>query len=79
MASPVSLLVAMLVVTAAAVAAARTHDYKDALKKSIMFFEGQRSGRLPRDQRITWRGNSGLRDGFDNHVSNNYFTHPSYL
>ncbi|KAL8095983.1 hypothetical protein AgCh_037092 [Apium graveolens] len=65
MVSPVSLMVAMLVVTAAA---AMTHDYKDALMKSIMFFEGQRSGKLPPNQRITWRGDSALKDGFDNLV-----------
>ncbi|KAG6493743.1 hypothetical protein ZIOFF_048745 [Zingiber officinale] len=38
-------------------------DYADALAKSILFFQGQRSGRLPVDQRITWRSNSGLSDG----------------
>ncbi|XP_024989327.1 endoglucanase 24-like [Cynara cardunculus var. scolymus] len=37
--------------------------YGEALSKSIMFFEGQRSGFLPNDQRINWRGNSGLGDG----------------
>ncbi|KAL7156552.1 hypothetical protein ABFS83_02G017600 [Erythranthe nasuta] len=40
------------------------HDYSDALTKSILFFEGQRSGYLPADQRLTWRGNSGLGDGW---------------
>lgn len=40
------------------------HDYADALSKSILFFEGQRSGYLPADQRMTWRGNSGLGDGW---------------
>ncbi|KAK4803761.1 hypothetical protein SAY86_003578 [Trapa natans] len=39
------------------------HDYKQALSKSILFFEAQRSGVLPRNQRISWRGNSGLNDG----------------
>ncbi|XP_042493910.1 endoglucanase 23-like [Macadamia integrifolia] len=39
------------------------HDYQDALSKCILFFEGQRSGFLPADQRLTWRGNSGLGDG----------------
>ncbi|KAL2893917.1 Endoglucanase 9 [Bienertia sinuspersici] len=38
-------------------------NYKDALAKSILFFEGQRSGRLPVAQRVTWRSHSGLRDG----------------
>ncbi|CAN8276615.1 unnamed protein product [Cochlearia groenlandica] len=40
------------------------HDYYDALTKSILFFEGQRSGYLPNDQRMTWRRNSGLSDGW---------------
>lgn len=40
------------------------HDYSDALSKSILFFEGQRSGYLPNDQRLTWRRNSGLSDGW---------------
>ncbi|KAA0046657.1 endoglucanase 17-like [Cucumis melo var. makuwa] len=39
------------------------HNYKDALTKSILFFEGQRSGRLPSNQRMSWRRNSGLSDG----------------
>lgn len=39
------------------------HDYRDALSKSILFFEGQRSGKLPANQRIKWRKDSALRDG----------------
>lgn len=39
-------------------------DYGDALSKSILFFEGQRSGFLPQDQRMSWKGNSGLGDGW---------------
>lgn len=39
------------------------YDYNDALAKAILFFEGQRSGKLPADQRVKWRGNSGLSDG----------------
>ncbi|PON41980.1 Glycoside hydrolase [Parasponia andersonii] len=38
-------------------------DYHDALRKCILFFEGQRSGRLPPDQRVRWRRDSGLHDG----------------
>ncbi|GLJ12736.1 hypothetical protein SUGI_0196860 [Cryptomeria japonica] len=38
-------------------------DYKDALQKSILFLEAQRSGKLPSTTRITWRGDSGLTDG----------------
>uniref|UniRef100_A0ACD5XZW7 Uncharacterized protein n=1 Tax=Avena sativa TaxID=4498 RepID=A0ACD5XZW7_AVESA len=39
------------------------HDYRDALSKCILFFEGQRSGRLPASQRAAWRGDSGESDG----------------
>lgn len=40
-------------------------NYRDALAKSILFFQGQRSGKLPSGpaQQITWRSNSGLSDG----------------
>ncbi|KAF3775790.1 Endoglucanase 16 [Nymphaea thermarum] len=43
-------------------------NYKDALSKSILFLEAQRSGRLPPDNRIPWRGHSGLQDGNDSSV-----------
>ncbi|KAM7275123.1 hypothetical protein ACFE04_016989 [Oxalis oulophora] len=39
------------------------HNYKEALTKSILFFEGQRSGKLPSSQRMTWRKDSALSDG----------------
>ncbi|XP_023532564.1 endoglucanase 8 [Cucurbita pepo subsp. pepo] len=39
------------------------HDYHDALRKCILFFEGQRSGRLPPDQRLKWRRDSAVHDG----------------
>ncbi|MBA0846626.1 hypothetical protein Goshw_004760 [Gossypium schwendimanii] len=42
-----------------------SHDYGEALTKSILFYEGQRSGKLPPTQRITWRKDSALRDGFE--------------
>ncbi|KAG9131628.1 hypothetical protein Leryth_021341 [Lithospermum erythrorhizon] len=40
-----------------------SHNYRDALTKSILFFEGQRSGKLPSNQRLNWRKDSGLSDG----------------
>lgn len=48
---------------------AHAFDYADALGKSILFFEGQRSGKLPSNQRMTWRGDSGLSDGSTSNVS----------
>ncbi|KAM3407156.1 hypothetical protein ACQJBY_000917 [Aegilops geniculata] len=44
-------------------------DYGDALAKAILFFEGQRSGRLPANQRAKWRGNSALADGRPENVN----------
>ncbi|KAF8379281.1 hypothetical protein HHK36_028714 [Tetracentron sinense] len=40
-----------------------SHDYANALSKSILFFEGQRSGKLPSSQRMNWRKDSALHDG----------------
>jgi len=48
----------------------RHQDYKDALSKRILFFEGQRSGILPHNQRLTWRKDSALKDGSDQNVYN---------
>ncbi|KAB1202595.1 Endoglucanase 11 [Morella rubra] len=46
-------------------ACARAFDYADALTKSLLYFESQRSGRLPYNQRVTWRDHSGLTDGLE--------------
>ncbi|KAJ0091629.1 hypothetical protein Patl1_13758 [Pistacia atlantica] len=51
--------------------AVNAHDnfnYKDALTKSLVFLEAQRSGKLPPNNRLSWRGDSGLNDGKDVHV-----------
>ncbi|GMJ00308.1 glycosyl hydrolase 9B15 [Hibiscus trionum] len=46
-----------------------SYDYKDALGKAILFFEGQRSGKLPASQRVQWRGDSALSDGKPDNVN----------
>lgn len=40
-------------------------NYGEALQKSILFYELQRSGDLPEEVRCNWRGDSGLGDGSD--------------
>ncbi|KAF7827022.1 endoglucanase 12 [Senna tora] len=40
-------------------------NYTLALQKALLFFDAQKSGRLPKDNKIAWRGNSGLNDGSD--------------
>ncbi|MBA0724557.1 hypothetical protein Golax_021242 [Gossypium laxum] len=38
-------------------------NYTLALHKALMFFNAQRSGKLPKHNNVSWRGNSCLRDG----------------
>ncbi|MEL6880357.1 MAG: glycoside hydrolase family 9 protein [Cyanobacteria bacterium J06607_10] len=40
-------------------------NYGEALQKSFLFYEAQRAGRLPDDNRIDWRDDSVLDDGKD--------------
>ncbi len=39
------------------------YNYGEALQKSILFYDTQRSGDLPENVRCNWRGDSGLLDG----------------
>lgn len=41
------------------------YNYGEALQKSIMFYDFQRSGKLPNDKRDNWRSDSGMEDGKD--------------
>ncbi|KAK7276876.1 hypothetical protein RIF29_18022 [Crotalaria pallida] len=45
-----------------------SNNYSQALSKSLLYFESQRSGRLPYNQRVTWRHHSGLTDGLEQGV-----------
>lgn len=45
-------------------------DYQGALAKSIIFLEAQRSGKLPPNNRLSWRGDSALQDGKLENVPN---------
>ncbi|KAK7093280.1 uncharacterized protein [Littorina saxatilis] len=43
-------------------AAGSKYNYDELLMKSILFYEAQRSGKLPANNRIPWRGDSALGD-----------------
>src|SRR6266536_3411817 len=64
-----ALAVALLAMPALAAPArgttAATFNYGEALQKAIYFYDAQRSGALPADNRVEWRGNSGMSDGAD--------------
>jgi len=51
-------------------------DYADALSKSLLYFEAQRSGRIPYNQRVTWRDHSGLTDGLEEGVGPSFQLYP---
>ena len=38
------------------------YNLNEVLEKSILFYEAQRSGKLPAGNRIPWRGDSALND-----------------
>lgn len=38
-------------------------NYSVALHKALLFFNAQKSGKLPKNNGIPWRGDSGLQDG----------------
>jgi len=42
------------------------YDYAEVMRLSILFYEAQRSGKLPADNRIPYRGDSAVDDqGFN--------------
>ncbi|MBO0867700.1 MAG: glycoside hydrolase family 9 protein, partial [Micromonosporaceae bacterium] len=49
----------------AAPSATGEFNYAEALQESMLFYESQRSGRLPADNRVSWRGDSDVTDGSD--------------
>jgi endoglucanase len=49
----------------AAPSATGEFNYAEALQDSMLFYEIQRSGKLPADNRVSWRGDSDLTDGAD--------------
>ena len=42
--------------------ASEDHDFGEVLRLSLLFYEAQRSGPLPADNRVPWRGDSSLGD-----------------
>lgn len=62
--SKLQLISVLLVGLLALEAVSYNFDYGNAMDKTLLFFEAQRSGKLPPNQRVKWRGDSGLKDGF---------------
>jgi hypothetical protein len=60
-----SILATVILLTCLHHTIAQTFNYAEALQKSMFFYECQRSGQLPADNRVTWRANSAMNDGSD--------------
>src|SRR5687767_5473176 len=58
-------IVTLFVMACLHVTYAQNFNYAEALQKSMFFYECQRSGQLPADNRVTWRANSAMNDGSD--------------
>ncbi|KAG0072414.1 hypothetical protein BGZ89_006442 [Linnemannia elongata] len=56
-------------------------EYVKLLDYMFLFYEAQRSGKLPADQRVTWRNDSALSDGRDAGVdlSGGYYDAGDYM
>jgi len=71
----------LLVVALFGASLAGDYDYRDVIQKSLLFYEAQRTGRLPSTNRISWRGDSFVTDRGDNgeDLSGGYFDAGDYV
>src|SRR5690348_13960207 len=60
--------VAIVRIAFAAPSSGSEFNYAEALQDSMLFYESQRSGPLPADNRVLWRGPSDLTDGSDHGI-----------
>ena len=57
-----ALLLAASAIGSAAALAPADYDFREVLSKAYLFYDAQRSGRLPKNHRVAWRGDSALLD-----------------
>ena len=60
---------------------AADYNYSKVLELSLLFYEAQRSGKLPPDNRVPWRGDSALTDRGQNgeDLTGGYYDGESYI
>ena len=59
------LTLALIAITSLPTWSRGSHNYGEALQKSILYYEAQQAGKLPEWNRFPWRGDSTLDDGKD--------------
>jgi endoglucanase len=69
LAAAAALVATALVPSAHALSTNGEFDYAEALQDSMLFYGIQRSGQLPPDNPVDWRGDSDLSDGSDHGVN----------
>nr|AXQ39830.1 beta-1,4-endoglucanase [Diploptera punctata] len=52
----------LLILGGLAACHAASYNYSQVIEYSLLFYEAQRSGKLPSDQKVTWRKDSALND-----------------
>jgi len=57
-----TMLLSLIVVLISAIVVTGQDDYCNVMHQSLLFYEANRSGRLPSTNRVSWRGNSALND-----------------
>ncbi|KAG0165755.1 hypothetical protein DFQ28_008331 [Apophysomyces sp. BC1034] len=74
-------LVTLLGLASSVIAQSANQYYTALLNDSLWFYEAQRSGKLPANNRVSWRHDSGLDDGKDNKVdlTGGYYDAGDYL
>ncbi len=70
-----SLILVLIALTTSFTNAQSKYNYSEVIAKSLLFYEAQRSGVLPPNKRIPWRGDSFTSDVGQNgeDLSGGYF------
>ncbi len=65
----------ILLIVSVTLSLAGDYNYGQVVEKSLLFYEAQRTGRLPANNRISWRGDSFVTDSGTNNedLSGGYF------
>nr|AXQ39832.1 beta-1,4-endoglucanase [Diploptera punctata] len=56
----------LFIISCVAFCQAGDYDYGEVIQDSLLFYEAERSGKLPDDQKVTWRTDSALDDQGEN-------------
>lgn len=72
---PTSLVLGSIAISFTLAVCNAQYNYREIIEKSLLFYEAQRTGRLPSNNRVSWRGDSFVNDRGQNgeDLSGGYF------